>query len=202
MRADIEAAFLGNIEAIDQGLVLLSGLTPEQYQYIAFPYVESSIGQHIRHIADIYSALLAGLDSTVVNYDVRRRGASVESMLEVAQDELQSFRDSFAGLLDVAKESDDFTIFTNSRLSVKSEVQLSEQQFICIHSSFLRECVFAASHAVHHYALINVIAKLQNIEMQKDLGVAPATASFLRSSRREIENGKLIGAPHVESLTR
>ena len=66
-----------------------------------------------------------------------------------------------------------------------SEVSLSETESVCISSSFIRELIFTSSHTVHHYALISVLAKLQGAKIQSGVGVAPATASFIRDSSHE-----------------
>ena len=57
---------------------------------------------------------------------------------------------------------------------------LEETESTVIPTTEIRELVFVGSHAVHHYALISIIAQLQGIETEENLGIAPATASFLR----------------------
>ena len=87
----------GNIEAIHQGIDLISALSDEQYVHIASPYVSSSIGAHFRHVVDMYSALMTSDSeqqvSDIVDYDVRRRGALIEKRRDIAIEELRSLED-------------------------------------------------------------------------------------------------------------
>ena len=66
-------------------------------------------------------------------------------------------------------------------VEVISEVSVSEQRDFAGHSTFGRELVFVSSHAVHHYFTLKLIAKMQDIQIDSGLGLAPATASYQRS---------------------
>lgn len=177
----------GNIEAIHQGIDLISALSDEQYVHIASPYVSSSIGAHFRHVVDMYGALMANDSSEqvtgIVDYDVRRRGALIEESRDVAIKELQSLEHWITHLADDALGADDANATAQQKqqsISLKSEVTLSDSCSVIVESSLIRELIFVGSHAVHHYALINVIAKLQGVVLSGSLGIAPATATFLR----------------------
>lgn len=164
-----------NIEAIDQGLNLLQRLTDAQYTAVLSPYVSSSIGQHFRHIVDMFYAITQRTDPCLIDYNRRRRGAAIEASRAVAIEELNEVRDwmeSFA-ILPVQSGSD-------LLVDIRSEVTLEATCSVVIGSTMLRELIFTSSHAVHHYALISVIAKLQGVALESTLGIAPATATFLR----------------------
>ncbi len=66
-------------------------------------------------------------------------------------------------------------------IDIKTEVTIEETHSVLLRSTALRELVYTGSHAVHHYALVSVIAKIQGVEFEESVGVAPATATFLRS---------------------
>ena len=53
---------------------------------------KSSIGEHLRHILDLFFALAKQPDIGVVDYDHRRRGAPVETDLLVGISELQEIK--------------------------------------------------------------------------------------------------------------
>ncbi len=55
-------------------------MSDDTYQYISKPYVQSSIGQHIRHLIDNYLALQQGCEINHIDYNWRRRGAQVENV--------------------------------------------------------------------------------------------------------------------------
>jgi len=166
----------GNIEALNQGVRLINRLNDEQYCFIPEPYVKSSIGQHFRHVIDVFFAVVKR-DGVLVDYDHRRRGAAVETERDQALKELGMIHSWMEGYLNRA---DTLQAASDERVSVKTEVTLEQTHSEVLPSSVARELVFTSSHAVHHYALISVIAKLQNITLEDGVGVAPATATFLR----------------------
>ena len=175
----VRSVIRGNFEAVEQGLRLISSLTDEQYTNATAP-VKSSIGEHIRHILDMYFAIIRRGGDTI-DYDARRRGHIVESNKEQARIELSEVRDWLA-LFDLGMENlgRNCERYNNPRLNIKTEVTLEETESTVIPTTEIRELVFVGSHAVHHYALISIIAQLQGIETEENLGIAPATASFLR----------------------
>lgn len=184
----------GNIEAIHQGIDLISSLSDEQYVHIASPYVSSSIGAHFRHVVDMYNALMVNDVNKqtvgIVDYDVRRRGALIEERRDVALEELQSLERWIMQLVDNMPESCDVDVPSKQKcqsILVKNEVTLSDSHSVIVESSLVRELIFVGSHAVHHYALIQVIAKLQGVVLSGSLGVAPATATFLREQSAKAE---------------
>lgn len=187
----------GNIEAIHQGIDLISALSDEQYVHIASPYVSSSIGAHFRHVVDMYNALMVkvakesnGQTAGIVDYDIRRRGALIEERRDIAIEELQSLERWITQLVDNAPESCDLDTSVSPKwqpILVKNEVTLSDSHSVIVESSLIRELIFVGSHAVHHYALIQVIAKLQGVVLSGSLGIAPATATFLREQDANAE---------------
>ncbi len=62
----------GNLEAISQGIELCEQLNQNHYVHKAVPYVQSSIGEHLRHIIDLYLAVKNEQNVGVVDYDHRR----------------------------------------------------------------------------------------------------------------------------------
>jgi len=165
-----------NLEALGQGLSLLTSINNEQYVKVCDPYVKSHIGEHMRHVLDMYYALRNEEKNGLVDYDCRRRGAGIEDQRELAIAEIQACLHWFEALND-----DSAMLDMEKEIIFKSEVRLKESRSVNIKSTMLREFVFVSSHTVHHYALIGVIAKLQNIEIDKYFGVAAATVSHLRN---------------------
>lgn len=175
----VRCVIRGNLEVVEQGLRLISCLTDEQYISVT-PPVKSSIAEHIRHILDMYFAIIRR-DGDIIDYDARRRGHLVERNKERARLELSEVRDWLA-LFDLGMENlgRNCERYNNPRLNIKTEVALEETESTIVPTTEVRELVFVGSHAVHHYALISIIAQLQGIETEENLGVAPATASFFR----------------------
>lgn len=183
----VRSVIVGNIEAVDQGIGLIESLSDEQYQFVVTPYVKSTIGQHFRHVVDMFFAIVAPKDEDVIDFDARRRGADIETSRATALVELAQVKQWMNDCLnDISNRLDKL----EHQVFVQTEVTIKETHSVSLSTTTIRELVFASSHAVHHYALISVIAKLQGVELDENLGVAPATATFLRSESesRESEN--------------
>lgn len=169
---NLSPVLFGAVESLMQGAALVSSVSDTHYTRVCNPYVSSSMGEHVRHILDMFHAFEAGVAGDRMDYDFRRRGDRVEFERQKALAEFQYF----INLLHELAERD-----LKTAILVKTEVSLSENQSVNVASTVERELVFIASHAVHHFALIGVIARLQNVNLASQIGVAPATASYRRS---------------------
>lgn len=164
---------MGNLEGIDQAMALLKRLNDEQYTHVASPYVQSSIGSHLRHINDMYFSLMAHTQRQgFIDYDDRRRGAPVETCRETALQELNLIRTWLVHL----KESD-----LSLAVTIQSETSIYQQHVCQMHSTLQRELLFVSSHTTHHFSVIRVAAVACQVETDGIFSYAPATASYLRS---------------------
>ena len=166
----------GNLETIDQLIDFLRDLTDEDYNYTHGTILSSSIGQHLRHILDLYYALMASSNVELVDYDIRRRGAALETDRGAGLKELSDIRQWVSELSETQLQA---------ICRIKTEVMLSDSSSIETESSVGRELCFVSSHLTHHLALMAVLAKLAGCQVDESLGVAPATASFLRAQETE-----------------
>lgn len=164
---------IGNIEGIEQALHLLTLLNDAQYCYVATPYTQSSIGAHLRHINDMYFALMSHSDTQgLVDYDQRRRGDLVETDRQVAIDELRTIQTWLHQLT-----QDDL----QALVTIQSETSLYQQQVCQMPSTMQRELLFVASHTTHHFSVMRVNAEACQVKTERIFSYAPATASYLRS---------------------
>lgn len=161
----------GNLEALEQGIELFSVLTDENYNFRAKPYVDSSMGEHLRHILDMYHAVINEEITGVIDYDHRRRGALVERDRTVGLTELQEIKKWLTRLNEESLQRG---------VTILSEASISSQQVCEMTSTLKRELLFVGSHTIHHFALINVIAKHLKLETVERFGYAPATTTYLR----------------------
>jgi uncharacterized damage-inducible protein DinB len=168
----------GNLESLDQMITFIDSLSDSEYQHSPKPWFDSSIGQHLRHIIDLFHALMHGT-SEEVNYDIRRRGAPVETDKEIGLNELNEIRDW------VSRISEDDI---NQDTLVHTETALYTQQTDTFKSSFGRELCFASSHLVHHLAIMAAVAKMAGKNVDSKLGLAPATATFVREQENPLHN--------------
>ncbi len=189
---EVRSIITGNLEALEQGVRLINLVTEDQYVFTGSPYIESSIGQHFRHVIDMFLVVTYPDDPSVIDYDSHRRGALVETSRDAALSELnviKVYMNAFLADLPGAVECLDQEVLINT------EVTINETRSVTVKSNKLRELLFTGANAVHHYALISVIAKIQGIVLDETFGAAPATATFLRK-----EEGRLSG--DVDSSTR
>jgi uncharacterized damage-inducible protein DinB len=161
------------LEILGQGQSYLKNVTAEHYTAIIKPNFISCAGAHMRHIIDHYLAIMAGVNSGLIDYDVRFRGVGPEQDRLLASVRLTEIALWIEQLTDEDLEA---TIW------VSTEVCVSTKKVLRVQSSIARELVFAASHAVHHYAMIAQIAFAQKAPLPAIFGLAPATATFLRQS--------------------
>jgi uncharacterized damage-inducible protein DinB len=164
----------GSIESLDQMIGFIKSLTDETYKVAPKPLFDSSIGQHLRHILDVYMAIINGDDFEKVNYDIRRRGLALETMRTEGLMELKVVR-HWLVTLDEAS----LTLAT----TVQTEVSVCSEQPAEMSSSIGRELCFASSHLTHHLAIMAAVAKFLGHKVSAEVGVAPTTATFLRSQQ-------------------
>ena len=161
---------LGSIEVLHELGQFIQQLDDGSYNTSPQPLFESPIGHHVRHVLDIYHALICD-ENDHSDYDVRRRGIAAETQRTEAIKELRMIENWLMALEEQQLE----------RVKVIStEVCLSQQQSQSFSSSLGRELCFASSHITHHLALMVAIARSLNIPINGQLGIAPATATFLR----------------------
>jgi len=164
------AVIKGNIEGLDQGITLLMAMTNEQYCMSAKPYITSCIGEHLRHVLDLYYVLKEHVE--VIDYDVRRRGALVESCRMTGLSELEHIK---TWLLTLQPH------MMNNKIMMSTEVSVIDTLVAQVETSLIRELIFVSAHAIHHYALMDISAKLCDFNTPKNIGIAPATLTALRN---------------------
>lgn len=111
---------------------------------------EEQIGPHLRHIIEHYEALLAGIDLGVVDYDNRSRDREVECDPRLAKARCERLADGLTARLG--------QIWPET-LAVAFDGGLAGDDRFVSGSTPLRELLFIAGHAVHHYALLRLVLK-------------------------------------------
>jgi hypothetical protein len=149
-----------------QGEELLCSVSVEAYTRSVPAAFNASIGAHFRHCLDHFTSVLAGLGSDEVDYDRRQRDRRIETDPDFA---LEVARDLGARIGRVPLR--DFAL----PLSVRCEVSYGHGSSPSARSSLGREVGYAVAHAIHHYALIAVLARLAGMTLPENFGVAPST---------------------------
>jgi hypothetical protein len=166
-------------------LILMSVLTEKhgvdvahQMYQTTCPVIHATIGQHYRHSLDHMERAAAAAISggKEIHYDLRLRDTPDESNWTTAAARIQSVDD----LLTRLSES---TQLHHPSLAVDAYFMLkgNDSAEYCLSSTTARELGFAAHHAIHHMAMVKIIAtcphvgKLHSEDLPPDFGRAPST---------------------------
>ena len=143
----------------------LEQLSDEQYTQPCTSLFNATIGQHLRHIIELYQCLECGYESGIVNYDKRKRDAAIENDKQLAHYLLIEI---YAGLDK-----------PNKGLTLENSFEEHSTETIFITTNYYREVAYNLEHTVHHMALIRVgINEVSQIELPETYGVASSTTKF------------------------
>jgi hypothetical protein len=172
-----------NVVVLQRTLRLLETLDDAQYRHVALPLSTASIGAHVRHVLDHYRLLLAGLAVGLVDYDARERHTPVETDRQAAAAAVRALLADLAALGELAARA---PAALSRPLAIRqqcAEPPAGPGVPDGCESTAVRELFFLHSHAVHHHALIAVLARAQGIPLAESFGMAPSTLTWLRQAR-------------------
>ena len=164
---------ISQLATLEQAKYFINQVTQAQYCALVSPHFASSAGTHIRHIVDHYLAL-KNHQQGVVDYNTRHRFCAIENSKDkalAAIEELQAWLEHLPRSV------------LEQQVQVVSEISLVETVNCEVQSTIARELMFVSSHAVHHYAMLKLIANLQGVKLDDHFGLAPATLSFVREQQ-------------------
>lgn len=125
---------------------------------------DATIGQHARHVIELYQCLLAGYGPGVVNYDGRERNKLYENNKDEA--------------IAVIREIQNGLERADKSLNI---VCGSPEEPVVIQSNYNREVLYNLEHCIHHQALIRVaLISAKEVVISEDFGVAPSTMQYRR----------------------
>lgn len=157
-----------SIDILEQALALVAA-----HDLPGSPAYASPVGAHLRHVIEHYDALLSPAEPGSVDYDKRPRDREVERQPAVARARLQALQDRLLQ-------------WTGVRLAAPLQVRglggLAGDFDFAVDSSAGRELVFVASHATHHFALLQAHCKRHGIPIGAKFGRAPATVAHERAA--------------------
>jgi len=154
----ISRIFLQLLDSLDQ-------LTQEQYNYKCDNLSGNTIGQHVRHIIEMFQCLEIGYETGIVDYDKRKRDIIIETDKSFASGLLKDINGRI--------NKEDKSLF----LQTYYDDLLSEPEMIG--SNYFREIVYNLEHTIHHMALIRIgIKEIGNISVDESYGVATSTLKY------------------------
>jgi len=156
------------VAVLAQGEDLLRALSAKSYIRRVPLVFNACIGGHFRHCLDHFTSLLHGLDTGEVDYDHREREARIESQPDFALTLTRQMRTRIEQLPLGALDTP---------VKARCEVSYAHGDSPVTGSTFGREIVYAIAHAIHHYALISIMARLMDAKLPEHFGVAPSTVA-------------------------
>ncbi len=140
----------------------LGKMTAEEYNRPCSMLVNNTIGQHVRHIIELFQCLENGYDNSTVNYEKRERNKKIETDKAFSLQLLQK----------VYKELDK----PDKELILEATYDEDSNETINIKTNYFREVAYNLEHTIHHMALIRVgITEISQISLPESFGVASST---------------------------
>lgn len=143
----------------------LERLTVEQYALPCERLGNATIGQHVRHIIEMFDCLEKGYENGIVNYENRQRDRRIETDKGMALELLEKIR---------------FGLGKEDKMLVLEGVYDDDETIVLrFNTNYYREIVYNLEHTVHHMAMIRVgLGELSTMELPESYGVASATAKY------------------------
>jgi hypothetical protein len=149
-------------KGLNELINLLSQLSDAEYSNPCFELSGASIGEHTRHIVEMFQCLERNYELGIVNYDKRDRNTLIQTNTDFA---IQIILDIKQNL---QKE--------NKNIELQ---QIIDGDEIRIQSNYFRELLYNLEHCIHHQALIKVaVLKYNNVAVDDNFGVARSTIEY------------------------
>jgi hypothetical protein len=149
----------------------LKQITDVEYTQPSKILFNATIGQHVRHVIELFLCLEKGYDEGTVNYEKRKRDYKIETDKTFAIDLL---KDIYYRLdrpnIDIILEAEDYTDIA---------------EVVAVPSNYYRELAYNLEHTIHHMALIRVgINEVSSVTLPDEFGVAYSTIKYRQACVR------------------
>ena len=143
----------------------LTQLSDDEYMQPSKILLNATIGQHVRHIIELFQCLEKGYNDGIVNYEKRKRDYRIETDKEFA---IQLLRDIYHRIerpnIEIEMEAEDYE--DGSATAV-------------IPTNYFRELAYNLEHTIHHMALIRVgVNEVSTVVLPQEFGVAYSTIKY------------------------
>ncbi|MBO0331581.1 DinB family protein [[Muricauda] lutisoli] len=157
--------FKSSLQTLEQFKQVLADLPKDCYSQSCHILSNATIGQHTRHIIELYLCLIHGYELSDVSYDRRERNLQIEQDLNYALDRLTYIQEHLKK--------------PNKAIKITYELAGEEN---CMDSNYFREVMYNLEHTIHHQALIKVgIKHFSEQEIPESFGVAPSTLQYRKA---------------------
>jgi len=143
----------------------LGKLSDEHYTRPSQVLSNATIGQHVRHIIELFQCLEKGYDEGTVNYEKRKRDYRIETDKEFAAYLLRNLFRKMGR--------------PNKSITLEAEDYNDVAETVSIPSNYYREIAYNLEHTIHHMALIRIgITEISGISLPEGFGVAYSTIKY------------------------
>jgi hypothetical protein len=147
---------------LSENIELLRQLTNDEFTQKNPELSNATIGEHMRHIIELFGCLLENYDYGLINYDDRKR----DILLQTDKDEAITIIEKY--LLELDKPNKPLSLTHNCF----SPIEL-------LQTNYFRELIYNLEHSIHHQALIKVaLHSFPHIKIPSSFGVAPSTLEY------------------------
>lgn len=156
---------------LSQLSLAVSRLDDAQFTHPIPVLSNACIGQHVRHIIEMFRSLEAGYVSGRVNYEERERNIKYETDRKAA---IGALEDIGRGL-----DKDD------RELVLEGHYHPDEPGLMRFKTNYQREVIYNLEHAIHHMAMIRIgLQELGTAAVPEDFGIAAATVKYRNTCAR------------------
>ena len=147
---------------LSENIELLHQLTNDEFTQKNPELSNATIGEHMRHIIELFGCLFENYDYGLINYDERKR----DVLLQTDKNESIAIIEKY--LLELDKPNKPLSLTHNCF----SPIEL-------LQTNYFRELIYNLEHSIHHQALIKVaLHSLPHIKIPSTFGVAPSTLEY------------------------
>jgi hypothetical protein len=165
-----------NLGWLRQALELVDSIDDKTYRKAPRTLVAHRVAGHMRHVIEFYECFLDGLDRSHVDYDARKRDASLELSRKLAAARIATLMERMT--VDPALRGDG-VIFV--RMEDATALGVPEPYLT---STIGRELQALSSHTVHHFALMALTLTAHGHRVAPEFGVAPSTLRHQEAKRQ------------------
>lgn len=149
-------------EVLVQLVDLINQLTIDEYNQKINFLSNYTIGEHTRHIVELFQQLFLGYEVEVINYDDRKRDIRIQENIDFAT---KSITKIIRNINRVDKKINLITIYNNQKNVIET--------------SYYRELLYNIEHCIHHQAIIKIGLHYLNRQIvDKTFGFSKSTLAY------------------------
>lgn len=147
---------------LNQLISLINTIKVETYTLPIEVFNNTTIGEHVRHIIELFEQLQISYESANLNYDLRKR------RLELQNNPKEAIITLHAILKNVEKPNR--ILFMNTVYNMGEEL---------VETNYYRELIYNIEHCIHHQAIIKIGLLSVGVKISNtNIGVAKSTLIY------------------------